>query len=478
MSRHLHEPKIAALLALQAGALSEAGRARLQRHLADCQTCRQARAAIASYGQLRTQLRDLPPPEVDYAGMALPLRRAMGGAASAGSGGALALTALAVAAAALLWLRPWAAVPGPESPTALAPAPPALAPAPAMPLPSALATLAAGAILLDGEPMSAQGHPIAEGSRLSAPAGGAVHLRLGPGTGIVVDGGSEVVLERLRGRLVRVRLLHGSVTSRVAKRAPRARYEIVHGESTVAVRGTHFRVTEGQPPTVELAEGAVEVSVAPGQPSVQLRAPARWPVAETARPAPPPGLPSPFRIDAGGPEATLGLPALEGVVAWHLGGDRLPGGPLRVRQPPGVVHLGAELGDGRIVSTEISLDPLGSAPTIAALGRMLHLPDTAPARRARPAPSAAELAAAVQRGRMGFQKCYEAALKRDPSLRPRVTLRVVLDRGGRVSSARLNGEVPEDLQGCVQAVARRLRFPPPGGEGLRFDAPLLFRQRP
>src|SRR5690606_29359211 len=71
-----HRPKTAALLAYADGALSDAGRARLERHLARCEVCRRELAAMKLYERMAEDARETPAPEGDYARMELTRARA------------------------------------------------------------------------------------------------------------------------------------------------------------------------------------------------------------------------------------------------------------------------------------------------------------------------------------------------------------------------------------------------------------------
>ncbi|MEO0324259.1 MAG: zf-HC2 domain-containing protein, partial [Myxococcota bacterium] len=72
-----HAPKLRALEALDAGALSPEGERRLRAHLATCARCQRAQASMHLYGALTGELRAedaLRRRPVDFARMELPLR--------------------------------------------------------------------------------------------------------------------------------------------------------------------------------------------------------------------------------------------------------------------------------------------------------------------------------------------------------------------------------------------------------------------
>lgn len=507
MTERAHEPKVAALLALEAGGLSATGELRIRRHLADCDACQSALAAMRQYDALLGEVREAPIPAVDFDKMALPIARALGELAEAPTPGTgdqtplpsaevprrrgaalgLVVTGFALAAAAVLMLR--GAGPGvvdgsPEAPRAAAPR---TSQGTAPPEAHAVATLLGAGATIDGAPATLD-TVISRGATLRTPPGVELHVRIGGGTGLWLEGATEAVLEELAVGRVRVRLLRGAITNQVAKLGDAGRYEVVYGEQVVRVHGTHFRVAAGAPVSVVLAEGVVELSGPELSAPQRLVAPAVWPLA-TAQPAAVTTPEAPVRAEAAAVDAlrtphlgassaaevTLGLPALPTVAAWHVGGTRAGTGALRMRVPPGSLTVGAELTDGRLVSAVFELGAQGVALDAKALGARLDLasPAVRPRRRVPPA----ELSRVIRGGRRAFQRCYELALKRDPRLRPQLKLRLGLDPAGRVVSARPVGQAPPELQRCVRNAARRLRFPAPGGDGLRFDAPLSFRQR-
>lgn len=53
-----HSPKWRALIALDAGALSDEGEARLHRHLAECEVCARALAEIQAFESVAEDVRD------------------------------------------------------------------------------------------------------------------------------------------------------------------------------------------------------------------------------------------------------------------------------------------------------------------------------------------------------------------------------------------------------------------------------------
>jgi hypothetical protein len=68
----------------------------------------------------------------------------------------------------------------------------------------------------------------------------------------------------------------------------------------------------------------------------------------------------------------------------------------------------------------------------------------------------------INRGRAAVKACYDRGLKRNPSLSGKLTAKIVLARGGSVSSVSISDETLGDAEvvGCVKASIRSWRFPP------------------
>lgn len=77
--------------------------------------------------------------------------------------------------------------------------------------------------------------------------------------------------------------------------------------------------------------------------------------------------------------------------------------------------------------------------------------------------------------------CYDRALARDPSLSGRVLVRFTIDASGAVSSAEVQDSDLGDasVEACIQAAARRWRFPEPAGGGIVIVTyPFVFTTAP
>jgi hypothetical protein len=177
-------------------------------------------------------------------------------------------------------------------------------------------------------------------------------------------------------------------------------------------------------------------------------------------------------------DAVLSIPQLP-VVAWHVAGDRMSAlGELRMRVPPGPMTLGAELADGRIVELQIEISPLGTRFDPS----WLRLPSASRPSERRPAGELDSAAASsvLRSAQPAFQRCYERSLRTtDLAGSVKLKLRLVIDGAGKVRSSSLEASdpVPEGLSACVREATSALLFPPPGGSGVTFEAPLSFRTR-
>ena len=497
-----HEPKLAALRQLAAGRLSERGRQRLLRHVARCEPCRTALEGLRRFEVLAHETAASEPPAIEWA-------RIEAAALSAAQSELRRrrvrrwLPAIAAAALVVLGLQLWRAQPQTE-PLARRPA---VAPAPTT-APAAVAveiTALVGAVharLPDGRTieLSLDSRP-EPGWTIETGAGAEAHLSLADTAQVLVPGEASLLLDRLAPDAIALGVARGNVVSKVRPLGGR-RYDVAAAGYLVSVRGTHFSVrsdaapsSEGQRVDVHVTEGHVHVLDPTGTRVADLLAPSDW---ASAPPATPPagGVPA-GGVPAGGAaaggvtglriarhasargDAIFSIPWLAPVVAWHIGGDRLSAaGELRMRVPPGMLALGAELGDGRIVELQVEVSPLGTRFDPA----WLRLPSAARPSERRPAgeldPAAAS--SVLRSAQPAMQRCYERSLRTtDLSGSVKLKLRLAIDGAGKVRTSTLEASnpVPESMSSCVRDATRTLLFPPPGGGGVTFEAPLSFRTR-
>lgn len=82
----------------------------------------------------------------------------------------------------------------------------------------------------------------------------------------------------------------------------------------------------------------------------------------------------------------------------------------------------------------------------------------------------------LDRNHGAMKNCYERSLRRDPSLRGRVVLKLVVNASGKVSSAKVQGETLHDnaMNECMEIHARTMTFPQPVGGSVQTNVPYVF----
>jgi len=282
-----HAPKLRALLAYDADALSVTGRARIEAHLAGCEVCQGELATLRLYDELSAEVRSAPVPQIDYDRMELALRREA--RAQARGGRALPLALLALAAAVLLGVLGLQRRETPAPMAALPSAPAAVASTtthPPEPMPTLSGTTTATADAQVGEARATLETALHEGDVLETGPQGTLHGRLAAGTGFALGGASRLTLRRMRADGIALELERGQVSNAVRTGI---HYRVEAGPYRVVVRGTRFSVRrDGDHVHVSLAEGAVAVEALPtadsragdaaadGRTLAVLHAPAEW----------------------------------------------------------------------------------------------------------------------------------------------------------------------------------------------------------
>lgn len=480
-----HSAKTAALMAYDLGVLSDAGGARLERHLAGCSVCAGELAAIRTYEALSTEAREQHWPEPAWDKMELALRREAKEVASASrrerAGVRHALYGLLAAAAVIalavtggrLW--PETAEPAPTRTPVVDLA--ALDGAPR----DGTVTAIAGHATDDGHEL-ALGDVVSEGDLITTSPSSTMHVRLGDGTGFVLAANSSARLDRSRARATLLTLDGGRVTSRVAHLEEGARYEVYAAPYVIHVRGTHFTVSRstdaaGTPTvTVTVREGVVEVTE--GDAIVaRVVGPNRWsaPPGETAMH--PMLLVEPVATAPGGTAwPMLRIPAVEGISKVALDGLEFPlSGALAMRASLGT-HEGLAFGlSGVPVPFTIEVGPEGASldPTLM----FVRAVDDGPRRGSL---DPAVVRDVVTRGMDGVQRCYRTALMRRPDVAGHMSLRITVDSSGRVGRAALTtqGAPYPWLSSCVENQASAWTFPAPTGGGpVSLSVPLDFAMR-
>lgn len=90
--------------------------------------------------------------------------------------------------------------------------------------------------------------------------------------------------------------------------------------------------------------------------------------------------------------------------------------------------------------------------------------------------SGAEVRRTVGRALGGIKRCYERALRRNPTLEGRVTVQFTVGGGGRVVNATAaNNTLTPEVGTCIVGRIRALRFPSPEGGNVTFSYPFVFQ---
>jgi hypothetical protein len=86
-----------------------------------------------------------------------------------------------------------------------------------------------------------------------------------------------------------------------------------------------------------------------------------------------------------------------------------------------------------------------------------------------------EVAKVVNRRLGAIKGCYERALRRNPTLEGRITIRFTVAGSGKVSSASATqNELSPDVADCITSAFKSFRFPPPEGGTATFEYPFMF----
>jgi hypothetical protein len=529
-----HPPKIAALIAHREGALSDAGRARIERHLASCPECRRARATIALYDDTASAIRATAAPALDWEKMERALAREIASSGPAGPDASAPATgtaeprrastdteagapatartistvdrrargatrtrwaALAIAAVVLLGVWAWPRR-VPEELAHDAPIPaavpelePSAAPAPL----TASVTLIAGrsTARIAGEelPLSV-GDALVEGASIATAARSELHLSIDRSTaserGLALGPSSAATLSRMREDAIEIALEGGTIASVTPPTGERsARYAVLAAAHRFEAHGTRFEVeleapTEGAPIGVgsEAIPGALFLAVTEGSVAVHrpdgtvviVTAPGTWSSRGAGRATPEVREVRGLGEPEGGARLALSHPD---VVRWEIDGQSFDGA--------GAVELRVRQGEHAIVALDASGRAFRTVATVGGNGLTLGTRDIAiePMRHQRAGYlPPADIEGVVRRGMLRMRACYEHAMRDAPDLGGSLMMRITIGLEGEVTRAQVvGGDVPEGLQTCVRGQAERWMFPPPEGGPLTFEVPLSFAAR-
>ncbi len=473
-----HAPKLCALEALVADRLSQRGRARIERHLAACDTCRAALSAVREYAKLRESARDLVMPELPWERMERALDTDAAQREQTARSGkllALALPLLAIAATVVIG---WVGISGQRQAQEQAqeqaqqvatgtqlPTPPAV---------QAVDPVIAGWVTLGAPATHAPGMEVIEGATLRTGAGEELHVRLTDETGIVLAPESALIVSQLRKHSVRLTLLHGGVSSMVRKLTAADSYVVEAGDIAAEVRGTRFFVARTEDDVrIYVHEGRVAV-LRQGKEVSLLTAGQSFPEQAAIEEGKPAADRQVLGLDLASLDwPTLTLPPLPQVTAWLVNGVRWAApAEMAMRAPPGDQSLSFEDARGHLHALKVRL---------AAEGTRIEEADVRAALRAEADSRMGTLAPelirpVIQRGLPGLRRCYEQGLRR-AQVEARLTLAVRVAPDGHVARAELLGEsaLPAGLTSCIANQARGWVFPAPDGGPVAFEVPLNLK---
>lgn len=323
--------------------------------------------------------------------------------------------------------------------------------------------------------------PVAEGSSLVTGGDARLVVQTAANTGFQLSPGSNVEVMALRSNGAVLKLESGSIGNRVEHLDAGEAYRVVSGELLIEVRGTRFDVRrDGRATIVAVTEGVVAVRHLSGRArgdEVLLRAPAEArfeegvPLADATIAAPSAALPELWVKVARGPFASLRLPAMPDVSRIEVDGIQVGGGSL-LRHARGTAEVVIYPLEGGPIRTEVPLD----RSTVS-----FRMPEAQPDAPSRPAVGRADRDA-IQRAMGGYttqvRRCYDRRLKRVPTLRDRLELRITIGTDGAVSNATLRGgDHDAEVADCVLMVARRWTFQAPQGGPVTVTVPFNFAPR-
>ncbi len=460
-----HAPKLAAIEALLEGRLSAQARARLEAHLAACETCRRARDAVREYAAMRDAARALPMPELSFEALAHRLDASPTPKRTSGKWIAVALPVLSLVATVIIG---WVGISGQREAQELAArSAPRTQPVRDAARSDSVSAPQTGQITL-AMAETALGD-VREGMRLETGPNEELHVRLRAGTGILLWPDSALEITRLRGAEVLLTLLKGRVSNEVSPLAHGSRYAVAAAAYRAEVRGTSFEVgLLSEVVDVAVHEGRVAVlrdgvtisTLGPGE-RFQSRGDA--PAPSDARRV--------IGLSREGETAVVELPELSTVAAFWVEGTRLPASAdIAMRWPPGALSLEIEDAVGRRYPMTLEVATEGTRLEEAAIRRLMREADDARLGTLDPALISPVIRAAIPT----LKRCYERALKIAPKLEGTLTLSIRVAPDGHVARAEVRGqtELPEALAHCIVTEVRGLMFPRPDGGPVQLELPL------
>jgi ferric-dicitrate binding protein FerR (iron transport regulator) len=460
-----HAPKLAAIEALVEGRLSARARARLETHLASCETCRRARDAVREYAAMRDAARALPVPELSFEALERKIEANPTPRRTQGKWIAIALPVLALVATVVIG---WVGISGQREAQELAArSAPRTQPVRDAAQSEAVSAPRTGQVTLAmGEASLGE---VREGMRLETGPREELHVRLGAGSGILLWPDSALEVTRLRGAEVLLTLQKGRVSNEVSPLAQGSRYAVAAAAYRAEVRGTAFEVGlsseivdvavhEGR--VAVLRDGATITILGPGE---RFQSQGDAPAPRDARRV--------IGLSREGETAVVELPQLSIVEALWVEGTRLPASAdIAMRWPPGVLSLEIEDAAGRRYPMTLEVATEGTRIEEAAIRKLMREADEARLGTLDPALISPVIRAAIPT----LKRCYERALKIAPQLEGTLTLSIRVAPDGHVARAQVSGptELPEALESCIVREVRGLTFPRPDGGPVQLELPL------
>jgi len=488
-----HSPDLRRIFALVDGRLEGDARAAFERHLSECRTCADARdehQRLRSLARRTVSGTELPAIDWDRMEGRLLTRIAAAESAPARAPWWRILVPAAIAAGLVV-----AVSSGSRSNGVGGPAPERVAyhGSPAelrlSGLPAhGIVTLVQGRVRANlhvGEPPRAiaLSSPLGEGAHLRTSANALVAVQTGTDTGFQLAPGTEIDLVALRTSGAVLRLESGRVASRVRHLKADQAYRVVSGDLLIEVRGTRFDVERnGRTTIVSVREGVVAVRRlvrSAGDEEVLLRAPAvaRFEdgvaVAQAERSDTTPDLHDLWIHVPRGTETALRLPPLPGVSRVEVDGIDVGSGDSLLSHPRGTAEVVVYPLEGGPIRTEVAVDHTTTT------FRMPEAQPQTPTWR----PSVGQMdRVALSRAMASYstqvRRCYDRRLKRMPTLRERIELRITIGTDGTVANATLRGEGHDaEVSECVLTVARRWTFQAPQGGPVTVNVPFNFAPR-
>lgn len=151
------------------------------------------------------------------------------------------------------------------------------------------------------------------------------------------------------------------------------------------------------------------------------------------------------------------------------------GGDSSLRGPAGGTGTGeaADISQLRMKGGDVAVKTAGAGKERKVTGKVKKKKPTAVDGTGDLSPQ--EVAKVVNRRIGAIKGCYERALRRNPNLEGKITVRFTISGSGKVSTARTTlNELSPDVGNCIVSAFKRFRFPQPDGGALTVEYPFLF----